>query len=110
MSGKMDALDILANAVTHLEQLDSSAKYHNLNDSAKPVSEHRVSCHRCGNIRRKRICCPNQQCPHIFCGRYVLPLVDIQKVCLLILLLFVGAVISCVQSMATLYSLTAALW
>jgi hypothetical protein len=28
-----------------------------------------VSCHRCGNIRKRKVMCPAPQCPHIFCGR-----------------------------------------
>ena len=31
--------------------------------------DHRVSCHRCGNIRKRKVICSNPQCPHIFCGR-----------------------------------------
>ncbi len=33
-------------------------------------SEHRVSCHRCGNIRKRKLYCSRISCPHIFCGRY----------------------------------------
>ncbi|KAJ1419201.1 hypothetical protein B484DRAFT_137775 [Ochromonadaceae sp. CCMP2298] len=36
----------------------------------KPNSpEHRISCHRCGNIRKRRILCTRSACPHTFCGR-----------------------------------------
>ena len=36
----------------------------------KPQSpEHRISCHRCGNIRKRRILCTRSTCPHTFCGR-----------------------------------------
>ena len=56
-----DALDILANAVSRLEEIDKT--------TATEPSEHRVSCHRCGNIRKKKLCCPRVDCPHIFCGR-----------------------------------------
>jgi len=32
--------------------------------------EQRVSCHRCGNIRKNKTICTNPSgCPHIFCGR-----------------------------------------
>ena len=31
--------------------------------------ERRVSCHRCGNIRKRKISCIHPSCPHIFCGR-----------------------------------------
>jgi hypothetical protein len=31
--------------------------------------EQRVSCHRCGNIRKKKTVCSKINCPHIFCGR-----------------------------------------
>lgn len=31
--------------------------------------EHRISCHRCGNIRKRRVLCPKSTCPHTFCGR-----------------------------------------
>ena len=29
--------------------------------------QHRSSCHRCGNLRRKNVFC--QKCPHIFCQK-----------------------------------------
>jgi hypothetical protein len=32
-------------------------------------AEHRISCHRCGNIRKRRMHCINPNCPHTFCGR-----------------------------------------
>lgn len=36
----------------------------------RPLSpEHRISCHRCGNIRKRRILCSRASCPHTFCGR-----------------------------------------
>ena len=59
-----DALDILANAVSRLEEIDKTTR------TPVQMSEHRVSCHRCGNIRKKKLCCPRHDCPHIFCGRY----------------------------------------
>lgn len=31
--------------------------------------ERRVSCHRCGNIRKRKISCIHPSCPHIYCGR-----------------------------------------
>lgn len=34
-----------------------------------PTPEHRISCHRCGNIRKRRILCVKDSCPHTFCGR-----------------------------------------
>ena len=30
---------------------------------------HRVSCHRCGNIRKDRTLC--SECPYVYCGRCV---------------------------------------
>ena len=43
----------------------SSSKGPKIRDS----EYHRVSCHRCGNIRKKKIVCSVVNCPHIFCGR-----------------------------------------
>lgn len=40
-----------------------------VNNSKMPVLEHRISCHRCGNIRKRRTLCPRPTCPHTFCGR-----------------------------------------
>jgi hypothetical protein len=37
-------------------------------DTATSV-EHRISCHRCGNIRKRRTICSRANCPHTFCGR-----------------------------------------
>lgn len=34
---------------------------------AKEDDKHRTSCHRCGNLRKKNVRCPN--CPHIFCQK-----------------------------------------
>lgn len=53
------ALDILASVVSNVQ--DFLPK--------KNLPEHRVSCHRCGNIRKRKLLCPRQSCPHIFCGR-----------------------------------------
>jgi hypothetical protein len=58
-----NALDILASVVTSMHETD--------------VAKHekfmlvRVSCHRCGNIRKRKILCPRESCPHIYCGRLV---------------------------------------
>lgn len=35
----------------------------------EPMAEHRISCHRCGNIRKRKILCSNRSCPHIYCSR-----------------------------------------
>lgn len=59
---KGNALDVLASVVSNIQD--------NL-----PVCEKsllvRVSCHRCGNIRKRKILCPRETCPHIYCGRYI---------------------------------------
>ncbi|KAJ0408553.1 hypothetical protein ATCC90586_009574 [Pythium insidiosum] len=39
----------------------------NLGSYIDPQSRHRASCHRCGNLRKKNVRCPN--CPHIFCQK-----------------------------------------
>lgn len=57
MSERYGALDILATVVSEYMPLK------------KDLPEHRVSCHRCGNIRKRKLLCPRQSCPHIFCGR-----------------------------------------
>jgi hypothetical protein len=54
------ALDILANVVSNVQDYLPTKKN---------FPEHRVSCHRCGNIRKRKLLCPRQSCPHIFCGR-----------------------------------------
>lgn len=35
----------------------------------KVVEARRISCHRCGNIRKRRVTCSSDSCPHIYCGR-----------------------------------------
>lgn len=35
----------------------------------KGDEQHRVSCHRCGNIRKRKVFCSRSSCPHTFCGR-----------------------------------------
>ena len=84
----MDALSILANLaadeVNQMESMEKSGVY-DMQDEVKAPrgitifaahmnriligENHRVSCHRCGNIRKKKLCCPREDCPHIFCGR-----------------------------------------
>uniref|UniRef100_A0AAV1VGB1 RING-type domain-containing protein n=1 Tax=Peronospora matthiolae TaxID=2874970 RepID=A0AAV1VGB1_9STRA len=36
-------------------------------DYVDMLKQHRASCHRCGNLRKKNVWCPT--CPHIFCAR-----------------------------------------
>lgn len=55
-----NALDILASVVSSIQEQTPSKK---------TPPEHRVSCHRCGNIRKRKMLCPRSACPHIFCGR-----------------------------------------
>jgi hypothetical protein len=55
------ALDILATVVSNVQEYMPVKKGN--------LAEHRVSCHRCGNIRKRKLLCPRQSCPHIFCGR-----------------------------------------
>lgn len=55
-----NALDILASVVSSIQEQTPSKK---------TPPEHRVSCHRCGNIRKRKMLCPRSSCPHIFCGR-----------------------------------------
>jgi len=55
-----NALDILASVVSSL--LDQAPQ-------KKNPFEHRVSCHRCGNIRKRKLVCSRKSCPHIFCGK-----------------------------------------
>lgn len=33
------------------------------------ANDHRISCHRCGNIRKRKTVCSRTNCPHTFCGR-----------------------------------------
>ena len=69
-----NALDILASVVSSLHHRQELSHALTKSKSA-PVAdvhlnpEHRVSCHRCGNIRKKRIICSKVECPHIYCGR-----------------------------------------
>lgn len=60
ISDRHGALDILASVVSNVQEYTPSKKN---------FPEHRVSCHRCGNIRKRKLLCPRQSCPHIFCGR-----------------------------------------
>jgi hypothetical protein len=62
MNERYGALDILATVVSNVQEYMPVNKKGNL-------AEHRVSCHRCGNIRKRKLLCPRQSCPHIFCGR-----------------------------------------
>lgn len=34
---------------------------------AKRQEDHRTSCHRCGNIRKKKLCC--EECPMVYCAK-----------------------------------------
>lgn len=76
-----NALDILASVVSNLHETNaakrvtyqppqfSSTPQEDTTPAKKSNLEHRVSCHRCGNIRKRKILCPRDSCPHIFCGR-----------------------------------------
>ena len=57
-----NALDLLSAVATRIPEM---------NRRIPIVEEHRVSCHRCGNIRKKKFVCTVAHCPHIFCGRCV---------------------------------------
>mmetsp|Transcript_5147 Transcript_5147/g.7877 ORF Transcript_5147/g.7877 Transcript_5147/m.7877 type:complete len:571 (-) Transcript_5147:180-1892(-) len=57
MDDTSNALDILASVVS------------TYSPSHRSAPEHRVSCHRCGNIRKRKVICPRPSCPHIFCER-----------------------------------------
>lgn len=37
--------------------------------NATNPNDHRISCHRCGNIRKRKTVCSRANCPHTFCGR-----------------------------------------
>jgi len=45
------------------------SRYQNAAPKKPQSPEHRISCHRCGNIRKRRILCTRSTCPHTFCGR-----------------------------------------
>lgn len=45
------------------------SRYQNAAPKKPQSPEHRISCHRCGNIRKRRILCTRATCPHTFCGR-----------------------------------------
>ena len=55
-----NCLDLLSAAVSRIAY-DAQIQQNQL--------EHRVSCHRCGNIRKRKVFCSVVSCPHIFCGR-----------------------------------------
>jgi late competence protein required for DNA uptake (superfamily II DNA/RNA helicase) len=38
-----------------------------LHTTATRWGEHRTSCHRCGNLRKKKLSC--EKCPMVFCAR-----------------------------------------
>ena len=63
-NGKVEyyALDLLTAVASRVPEL---------NRRNQLIEEHRVSCHRCGNIRKKKFVCTVAHCPHIFCGRCV---------------------------------------
>ena len=50
---------------------DQSESDVSLNLFAKSDNLHRVSCHKCGNVRKRKIYCAKSTCPHVFCVRYV---------------------------------------
>lgn len=58
----VQALELLASVVSVLEENKKSVK-------SNYTPDHRVSCHRCGNIRKRKVVCVVSDCPHIFCGR-----------------------------------------
>lgn len=70
----IQALEILASVVSALEEKNPLSKAGLLPQASVPLAalappDHRVSCHRCGNIRKKKLVCVKSSCPHIFCGR-----------------------------------------
>jgi hypothetical protein len=81
----IQALEILASVVSALEEKNPFSKSASVGLERTPnaatttkttvpsttmaVPDHRVSCHRCGNIRKKKVVCVKISCPHIFCGR-----------------------------------------
>lgn len=50
-------------APSHHAHYDSGSLY----GQPDVLVRHRASCHRCGNLRKKNVRCP--QCPHIFCQK-----------------------------------------
>ena len=80
MSLDFNALEILAKVVSCYEEtfianrrkgtphLSNTLLLSNYKD--KKDDDKRISCHRCGNIRKKRFYCSRAPCPHVFCGRY----------------------------------------
>lgn len=76
-----NALDILASVVSNLHETNAAKRVFQASKQPptpqddippppkKTSLEHRVSCHRCGNIRKRKVLCAREACPHIFCGR-----------------------------------------
>ena len=98
--GRGHALDILASVVSCLHEQTP------LNKKLFPP-EHRVSCHRCGNIRKRKLECPRKTCPHIFCARFVLTnFIYMYHNFFLVK----GVPTKCVKSTVTTFLSMAALW
>ena len=99
MSLDINALEILAKVVSCYEEtfianrrkgtphLSNTLLLSNYKD--KKDDDKRISCHRCGNIRKKRFYCSRAPCPHVFCGRYVICLLSFQLVTIGLLLSFI---------------------
>ncbi|KAF1329480.1 hypothetical protein FI667_g5775, partial [Globisporangium splendens] len=57
---------------SHHQQQQLQHSHHSHHSATSPsysdqLVRHRASCHRCGNLRKKNVRCP--QCPHIFCQK-----------------------------------------
>ena len=45
-------------------EIQKKREIHMMDDD---ISRHRASCHRCGNLRKKKTMC--SRCPYVFCAR-----------------------------------------
>ncbi len=53
---------------SHADHESDSFEKNSSNDSYDASNpSHRTSCHRCGNVRKKKTLC--RKCPHVFCAR-----------------------------------------
>lgn len=50
-------------------EIDTAHQLHSASHMVEFFNRHRISCHRCGNLRKKNVRC--LKCPHIFCQKYV---------------------------------------
>nr|CCA14351.1 conserved hypothetical protein [Albugo laibachii Nc14] len=49
-------------------EIDTTRQLHSASHMVEFFNRHRISCHRCGNLRKKNVRC--LKCPHIFCQKY----------------------------------------